>query len=512
MLKAGQGQQMSQKQSQQQRLSPQQIQYIKLLQLPTIALEERIKEELEMNPVLEEAEPEDQIEQPEELNPKDEWEEGNSEELEPVDQNEEIDWDEFMQNSDYEEGDYSGSYNGTSSSGSEEWRDLPNPYHESLLEELEQQVGLLDLDEEEKLIADQILGSLDEDGYFRREIEAVVDNIAFNHGVLTSEKKVEQVRKRIQRLDPPGIASKDLRDCLLIQLKLMNKNDTGRDNALIMLEQYWDLFEKKHFSKLKNKMGIDDDELKEAFDCVKGLDPKPGGSGNAVDDTKNYIEPDFEVTYQPKTDEKGNETGEGDFIISLNNQNVPPLRISKTYKDMWENLKDRKGSNPETKETKNFIKSKIESAQWFIDSIRQRQNTLMNTMRTIVALQEDFFKYGKGLKPMILKDIAERVNLDISTISRVVNGKYVQTNFGVYELKYFFSEGIETESGEEVSSTEVKNAVQNIVDNENKKKPMSDQAIADKLKEKGFKVARRTVSKYREQLNIPVARLRKQIV
>lgn len=497
------GQQMNQKQSQQQRLSPQQIQYIKLLQLPTVALEQRIKEELEVNPVLEEAERNDGIEESQE------WESENkeSDELEPVDQNEEIEWDEFMHNSDYEGSNYSGGGYG----GNESWRDLPNPYHETLLEELEHQVGLLDLDDDQKLIADQILGSLDHDGYFRREIEAVVDNIAFNKGTLTNKEEVEKVRKQIQRLDPPGIASRDLRDCLLIQLDMMNEGAEGRELAIEMLRDYWNLFEKKHFSKLKKKLNIGDEELKSAFDCVKGLDPKPGAVGNAVDDTQNYIEPDFEVYYQPaESSENGEE--EGDFVITLNNGNVPPLRISPRYKKMWDDLKKKKNKNKQAKETKNFIKNKIESAQWFIDSIRQRQNTLMNTMKTIVALQEDFFKHGEGLKPMILKDIAERVNLDISTISRVVNGKYVQTHFGVFELKYFFSEGLKKQNGEEVSSREVKNAVQEIVDNENKKKPLSDQAIVEKLKDSGYKVARRTVSKYRKKLNIPVARLRKQII
>ncbi|MDZ7682367.1 MAG: hypothetical protein U5J63_11810 [Fodinibius sp.] len=234
--------------------------------------------------------------------------------------------------------------------------------------------------------------------------------------------------------------------------------------------------------------------------------------GSAVDDTQNYIEPDFEVYYQPAERDKDGQEKEGDFVISLNNENVPPLRISPHYKEMWDDLKKKKTKSKQKKETKNFIKSKIESAQWFIDSIRQRQNTLMNTMKTIVALQEEFFKHGEGLKPMILKDIAERVNLDISTISRVVNGKYVQTHFGVFELKYFFSEGIETDSGEEVSSREVKNTVQEIVDNEDKQSPLSDQAIVKKLKKHGYKVARRTVSKYRKKLNIPVARLRKQIM
>lgn len=510
MLKTGQ--QMNQKQTQQQRLSPQQIQYIKLLQLPTIALEQRIKEELEMNPVLEEADNSDLTEQ-EERELADQWEEEErpeSDELDPVDKNEEVDWEEFMHNSDFDGSDYGGgSY---SSSGRDSWRDLPNPYHETQLEELENQVGLLDLNEEQKLIAAQILGSLDPDGYFRREPEAVVDNIAFNHGVLTSVEEVEKVRKMIQRLDPVGIASKDLSDCLLAQLEQMDGDDEIAEITTRMIRDYWKEFEKKHFSKLKKKLDVDDKKLKKAYEYIKSLDPKPGATGNEVDDTQNYIEPDFEVYYQPAENENGdNGEQEGDFVISLNNSNVPPLRISPRYKKMWDDLKKKKKASQETKETKSFIKSKIESAQWFIDSIRQRQNTLMNTMKTIVALQEDFFKHGEGLKPMILKDIAERVNLDISTISRVVNGKYVQTHFGVFELKYFFSEGLETESGEEVSSREVKSTLQEIVDNEDKQNPLSDQALAEKLKDKGYKIARRTISKYREQLNIPVARLRKQI-
>ncbi len=503
------GQQMNQKQSQQQRLSPQQIQYIKLLQLPTIALEQRIKEELEENPVLEEAEREDSLEELDQS----EWEaeESSEDELEPVDQNEEIDWEEFMNNTEYEGENYSGGSGYAGGGGDQTWRDLPNPYHESLLEELEQQVSLLNFDEEQKLIANQILGSLDQDGYFRREIEAVVDNIAFNEGTLTNKEEVEKVRKEIQRLDPIGIASRDLRDCLLVQLEMLGDDSEGRQIAIEMLRDYWELFEKKHFKKLKKKLNVADEQLKAAFDYIKGLDPKPGGGGNVVDDTQNYIEPDFEVYYQPAARDQNGQEREGDFVIQLNNGNVPPLRISPRYKEMWDDLKKKKKKSKQNKETKNFIKSKIESAQWFIDSIRQRQNTLMNTMQTIVALQENFFKHGEGLKPMILKDIADRVNLDISTISRVVNGKYVQTHFGVFELKYFFSEGLETVDGEEVSSREVKNAVQEIVDNEDKQKPLSDQAIADKLKSQGYKVARRTVSKYREKLNIPVARLRKQI-
>lgn len=501
MLKTGQY--LSQKQSLQQRLSPQQIQYIKLLQLPTIALEQRVKQEMEVNPVLEEA---DQFEDDFDEDQNSEWESADTsqkdDEVDPVDQNEEIDWEEFMHNTEYEGKTYS-----YGSSGNEDWRDLPNPYHETLLEELEQQVSLLDLNDDEKLIATQILGSLDEDGYFRREPEAVVDNIAFNHGVLTSVSQVEEVRKKIQRLEPVGIASSDLRDCLMAQLETMENHSAERELAMKIVRDEWEAFEKKHFDKLKSRLNADADHLKDAFDVIKGLDPKPGAVTNPDDDNQQYIEPDFEVYYEPS--EENEEDGE--FVISLNQRNVPPLRISPKYKEMWDQLKHKKNSTDKG-QAKSFIKDKIESAQWFIESILQRQNTLISTMKTIVALQEDFFKYGEGLKPMILKDIAERVNLDISTISRVVNGKYVQTNFGVYELKYFFSEGLETESGEEVSSREVKNTLEEIIANEDKSKPLSDDALAKKLKEKGYKVARRTVSKYREKLNIPVARLRKQIV
>ncbi|MEX2600408.1 MAG: RNA polymerase factor sigma-54 [Balneolaceae bacterium] len=505
MLK--QGQNLKQSQSLQQKLSPQQIQYIKLLQLPTIGLEQRIKEELELNPTLEEISPGEEQNLQEEM--ADPWEEesGSDEETDPVDQNDEIDWEELLENREYE-GNTPGNY---ASSGNEEWRDLPNPYHANLLEELEQQVLLLDLDETEILIADQILGSLDEDGYFRRDPEAVVDNIAFNHGALCSTEDVERVRRMIQTLEPAGIGSRDLQDCLLVQLEAMDRTDEIQRAAIVMVRDEWQAFERKHFDKLLNRLDLDEQTLKEVFDLVRGLDPRPGAVSNPEEDSQQYIDPDFEVYFEPGEGSDGDETG--NFVIRLNQRNVPALRISPNYKEMWDDLKKDESGKPNKSEAKarSFIKDKIESAQWFIESIRQRQNTLMRTMQTIVALQEEFFTYGEGLKPMILKDVAERVNLDISTISRVVNGKYVQTSFGVFELKYFFTEGLETESGEDVSSREVKNLLQDMIDGEDKTKPLSDQALTDRLIEKGFKVARRTVSKYREQLNIPVARLRRQI-
>jgi RNA polymerase sigma-54 factor len=505
MLKQGQNQRLSQKQSLQQKLSPQQIQYIRLLQLPAVGLEQRVKEEIEMNPVLEEAEPDEITENIEEIER--EWEEKQEEtadEPDPVDKNEEIDWDSFLHNTEYDGQSY-----GSSSTVNEEWRDMPNPYHESLLEELEKQVSLLDLDDAEKLIADQILGSLDSDGYFRRDLEAVVDNISFNQGVLTDEKTVDEVRKQIQRLEPVGIASRDLRDCLIVQIEMMDRDDELTDVTLRLLKDEWHAFERKHFSKLKTRLGVDDEVLKKSFDLIRGLDPRPGAITTQEEETSHIIEPDFEVYFNPGT---GDDEEAGEFVIRLNQKNIPPLKISPHYKEIWNDLKNKKKDDSNQADARSFIKGKIESAQWFIESIRQRQKTLITTMKTIVALQEDFFKYGDGLKPMILKDVADRVNLDISTISRVVNGKYVQTSFGVYELKYFFSEGLQTESGEEVSSHEVKNLLEEMIREEDKTDPFSDQELTDKLRERGYKVARRTVSKYREKLNLPVARLRKQIV
>lgn len=502
MLKTGQN--ISQKQSLQQKLSPQQIQFVKMLQLPSIALEQRVKEEMEMNPVLEEAESliEETV-----LDSEDEWsrtDEGDAKEskTDPVDQNNEIDWESFAQNTEYDGVNYSsGNYN-------EDWKDLPNPYYASFLEELEEQVNLLDLTEEELLIADQILGSLDEDGYFRRDINAVVDNIAFNHGILVDVGVVDRIRKKIQKLDPVGIASTDLRDCLICQVKHFDSVDYVKNNALKILDSEWDAFEKKHFEKLKNRLDLSDEDLKAAFDLIKGLNPRPGAISSPATEGQQYVEPDFEVYFEPDESESQNE---GEFIIKLNQRNSPPLRISSEYREMWENLKKNKDDG-ETGQAKKFIKEKLESAQWFIDSIRQRQNTLMKIMKMIVSLQSDFFKYGEGLKPMILKDIADRIEMDISTVSRVVNGKYVQTYYGVYELKYFFSEGLETESGEDVSSREVKNLLRAIIEEEDKSKPLSDKALTEILKRRGYKVARRTVSKYRENLQIPVARLRKQII
>ncbi len=491
------GQYLAQKQSLQQRLSPQQIQYIKLLQLPTLAFEQRVKEEMEENPVLDEGE--------------DEFAKADADtsfdengEAEPADADEDIDWDEYLH------GDERSSYKTGNYDPDEDWRDLPKPYHESLIENLENQVSLLDLNEREQLIADQIIGSIDADGYFRRDINSLIDSIAFNDQTLVTLEEVESVLHKIQHLDPVGIAARDLRECLMIQLEALPDEIYGKKAAYEILQQEWDAFEKKHFERIQNRLNITNDEIRAAYNCIQSLDPKPGISGEGLAEDNQYIEPDFEAYYEPSgSDEHLNGEEAGDFVITLNNRNYPQLYISPDYRNMWDELKHR--NTNEARKTRRFIKNKIESAQWFIDSIAQRQRTLMNVMRTIVALQEEFFKYGTGIRPMKLKDVADRINMDVSTISRVVNGKYVQTNFGVFELKYFFNEGVETESGEEVSNLEIKNALQDIIAHERKSQPYSDQRLVRELDKRGYTIARRTVSKYREQLNIPVARLRKQL-
>jgi len=340
----------------------------------------------------------------------------------------------------------------------------------------------------------------------------VVDDIMFNHGLDLDEDDVEDVLKIVQTLDPVGIGARDLQECLLLQLKNMPDAVDYRETAIEMIEDEYKSFTMKHFGKLKKKLNLSDEELKEVFELVQRLDPKPGEGEFTAQ--QNYITPDFNVRYV-----------DGEFIVTLNGRNAPDLRISSHYRKMLEKLSAQKKKKKEEEEkakakpegidddTRQFLKNKYESARWFINSINQRRHTMTKVMHAIIQIQEDFFKYGEGhLKPMILKDIAEIIDMDISTVSRVVNGKYVQTEFGVYELKYFFSEGLETESGEEISNKEVRAIIEGIVANEDKSKPLSDQKIANKLEERGFKIARRTVTKYREQLSIPVARLRKEIV
>ena len=489
---------LQQKQELQQKLSPQQIQYIKLLQLNTLDLEQRIKEELEENPLIEEGLDEEEQREEEEL---DATAEEMENELETEDE-EEFDVEDLLNSSD----DLYGYKANPNYSGDDEDRDRPMPSDRTLAERLKDQISFLNLSETDEIIAEQIIGSIDEDGYLRREVDSIIDDILFNHGVEIDEEDVERVLKQVQSLDPAGIAARDLQECLLIQLYRMNDDVDGRNTAIEMLEDHYKSFTMKHFGKLKKRLGVDDRELKSAFDLIQQrLDPKPG-EGEFSEQT-NYITPDFTVRWV-----------DGEFVITLNGRNAHNLHISRHYRRMLEKLRSQKKSDDEDEgdidqETRKFLKNKFDSARWFINSINQRRHTMSLVMDAIVQLQEDFFRYGKGnLKPMILQDVAEIIDMDISTVSRVVNGKYVQTEWGVFELKYFFSEGLETVDGGEVSNKEVKAELQRIVDNEDKTDPLSDQKLADRLEEKGFKIARRTVSKYRKHLGIPVARLRKEIV
>lgn len=506
--KQRQGQFQKQVQTQQQKLSPQQIQYIKMLQMSTQHIEQRIKEEMESNPALEDMDsgndPYEAEESPYELTDSSDGDSERTESDAPaVDDELDVDWDAF--HSDNSEG-YSSST--TWNPDVPDWMDIPAPYRETQLEKLEQQVLMLDLSEKEMLIADQILGSIDDDGYFRRELSSVADGIAFQQGIPVNPDEVLHVLQLIQRLDPPGIAARNLRECLEVQLQMLHPDTPGLTDAKAIIGGHWEEFEKKHFEKIIRKMGITDDAFREAYECLRMLDPKPGSFETAAADAGNFITPDFEVYYEPSADDQE----KGDFVITLNRRNLPDLVVSKSYEQMIADMARRREKNKEQKEAQLFLKSKIESAKWFIEMLYQRQQTLLAVMQTIVNIQETFFKSGKNIKPMILKDVADIVSLDVSTISRVVNGKYVQTPFGVFELRYFFNEGITTESGEEVSNLEVKNILAEMIENEPKANPLSDQKLTDLLKEKGFLVARRTVTKYREQLRIPTARLRKSIV
>ncbi|HET6567481.1 MAG TPA: RNA polymerase factor sigma-54 [Rhodothermales bacterium] len=501
---------LQQKQSLQQKLSPQQIQYIKLLQLPTLALEQRIKAEMEINPLLEEGAEEELEETANEEEAGDEEPEteeaqaAKEEETREEERKEEdYDWDEYLNSAE----DLYGYKARVDDSDDEDRREMPLPAGTSMAEHLYDQLAFLALDEPEQVIAEQIIGSIDDDGYLRRPIDSIIDDIIFNQGMIVSEMDVERVLKRVQQLDPVGIGSRSLQECLLVQLYSLPEDTPGVDAAIRMLEEAYKAFTMKHFEAIQKKLNVSGEELKEAFDIIQRLNPKPGEGEFSAQ--QNYITPDFSVQFV-----------ENEFVITLNGRNAPQLRISRQYVQMLQQLSDDKkrgrpaaSNNGIGTEAKVFLKNKMEAARWFINSINQRRHTMMKVMHAIVELQQDFFKYGEGhLRPMILKDIAERISMDISTVSRVVNGKYVQTEFGVYELKYFFSEGLSTESGEEISNKEVKAIIETIIAGEDKKRPLSDQKIAKMLEKRGFQIARRTVTKYREQLGVPVARLRKEIV
>ncbi len=469
-----------------QKLSPQQIQLMKLLQVPTMELDQRIKQEIEENPALEEGkeEVEDEFEQ-------EEYEE------ERADEERDFDIDEYI-------GDDEPTYKtSVSNKGKDEdEKAVPLSSGKSFQERLLNQLNLQQLTEKEALIATFLIGNLDDAGYIERELEAIVDDLAFSQNVMTTEAELEEVLEYVQKLDPPGIGARNLRECLILQMDRRLDGDITRYTALKILQNHFESFTKKHYKKIIQKMEISEDDLREAIDEIVRLNPKPGGSMRESSKSLQQIVPDFQVTEV-----------EGELQLSLNGRNAPELKVSKGYEKMLRNYSEGAKLQKKDKEAMTFVKQKLESAKWFIDAILQRQNTLLSTMTAIMNYQREYFLTGDDttLKPMILKDIAEIVDLDISTISRVANSKYVQTQYGTFSLKHFFSESLSTDSGEEVSTRKVKQILTEAIEDEEKRKPLTDEKLAKLLKDKGFNIARRTVAKYREQLNIPVARLRKEL-
>ena len=463
----------------QQKLSPQQIQMIKLLELPTVQLEQRIKQEIEDNIVLEE-------------------EERSAEDEEQPPQ--QISFDEYLREDD------TPSYKSRINNFSKDDKQRPVYLTEgrSLQEYLVEQLGYRNLPERDLRLAVYLIGSIDEDGYLRRDLESVADDIAFTMGLETTAEELERLLGIIHELEPAGIGARDLRECLLLQMAQMPVNTRPRRLARKILTSYFDEFVKKHYEKLMARLQISEDDFRDAIAEIRHLSPKPGNLyAEGGTDTTPYIIPDFILDYQ-----------DGRFSLSLNSYNVPEVRVNRRYMEMIREMVGSDGRVREKdKEAIQFVKNKIDSAKWFISAIKQRHDTLMRTMQTILDYQQEYFKDGdkSKLRPMILKDIADRTGLDVSTISRVVNSKYVQTQFGIILLKSLFSEAMQTDSGEEVSSYEIKNILQQCIDEEDKRRPLTDETLMDILNSKGYRIARRTVAKYREMLGIPVARLRKQI-
>lgn len=477
-------------QSLQQKLSPQQIQFIKLLQVPTAELEARIEEELEVNPALEEGTEEERTEDSN-TETENEFEETSGSE-------DEIDIKDYLQDDDYS------GYKMQGDGDDDEDREMPMPTTSTLHEQLMNQLDFLGLNENQYAIGKQLIGSIESDGYIRRDLDAIVNDLAFAQGIDTTVEETEAVLKKIQTFDPPGIAARNLQECLLLQLDRMdNGHDIDVAVAKKIIAECFEEFTKKHYQKIQKKLDTEDEEfVRDAIELIVRLNPKPGG-GSGVTMAKNqYIIPDFILT-----------NNNGKLELALNSRNAPELRISRSYTDMFKAYDKSDKKDKKLKEAVSFVKQKLDSAKWFIDAIKQRQQTLLRTMRAIVDFQFDYFLEGDEtkLKPMILKDIATMINMDISTVSRVASSKAVQTDFGIFPLKHFFSEGIATDSGEEVSSREVKQIIKDIIESEDKDKPYSDDKLEKILNDKGYNIARRTVAKYREQLNIPVARLRKEM-
>lgn len=484
-----------------QKLSPQQIQLMKLLQVPTANLEERIKEELEENPALEVDDEGHDDEFDTEM--QDDYDGANDTEAEmdgSADDYDSVDISDYVMDDDGEIADYK--MKDDNYPEMDDQKVIPIKVETSFYDLLLDQLGMLELDERNLKIAEQVVGSLDDDGYLRRELASIADDLAFRQGMSVEEKEIEAIIQQIQQFDPPGICARDLQECLLVQLRRKLTEGKSVELAVQVLSKYFDEFTKKHYEKIQRSLNLNDDQLKEVINQIIKLNPKPGGHVGEINKAESYIVPDFFVL-----------NSNGKLELTLNAKNAPDLRISEGYRDMLKDYEKGSKKDKRQKEAVLFIKQKIDSAKWFIDMIKQRQETLINTMSAIMSHQQEFFLTGDEttMKPMILKDIAELTGLDISTVSRVANSKFVQTEFGTYRLKYFFSESLSTESGEEVSTREVKKILSDMIVAEDKHKPLSDEVLTDMLQDKGYNIARRTVAKYREQLNLPVARLRKEL-
>ena len=505
-------QRLTQVQRQELKLSPQQIQLMKLLQLPLIELEQRIKEEIESNPALEDNMSSDDNEPmnegEENLGDNDGYEEGDNGENDDynddeirINKEDEFDLNDYLPEED--EYDYAYKSHVNNRSQDDEDRQMPITHEDSFQDYLIQQLGYHDLTEEEELIGKYIIGNLDDNGYLSRPIPNLVDDLLFTMNLETTEEEVKKVLKVVQQFDPPGIGATNLQECLLIQIERLQEENPYNDYRLCadIIKNCFEEFTKKHYDKIAKRTGASNRQLKAALDEILKLNPKPGDSSSSSARISYYITPDFFISIK-----------DGHLELSLDGRNNPDLKVNKQYVKMLEDFSKSKESKT-MQEAAQFVRQKIDGAKWFIDAIRQRQHTLYITMKAIMDMQEEYFLTGDEtkLKPMILKDIAEKVNLDISTVSRVANSKYVQTPYGTHLLKTFFSEGITNEEGEEVSTREIKKILQDCVEEEDKSKPMTDEELMAVLKEKGYPIARRTVAKYREQLGIPVARLRKEL-
>ncbi|WP_299287331.1 RNA polymerase factor sigma-54 [uncultured Mucilaginibacter sp.] len=481
-----------------QKLSPQQIQFIKLLQVPTVSLDARIKEELEENPALEDLSLANMTEPVEEYPDRDPDDDNFNKEESSGEDFDEFNIDEYLQEDNLN--DY-GSRFDQNGDDEEERKEMPIAIQSSFFEKLQNQLDLLPLSDKDFRVCQQIIGSLDDDGYLRRPIMSITDDLAFSQNIMAEDEEVEDMLKVIQSFDPAGVGARDLQECLLIQLRRKDTNIPVIRKAIQVVEHYLDEFTRKHYDKLEKSLNLHDDELKEIVAEILKLNPKPGDS-NEINTKQMQVIPDFHIR-----------NSDGVLILTLNAKNAPELRVSRSYQDMFQHYDKSAQKDKKLKEAVQFVKQKLDSAKWFIDAIKQRQQTLLKTMNAIMHYQYDFFLTGdeKNLRPMILKDIADKIGMDISTVSRVANSKYVQTEHGTYLLKSFFSEAIQTESGEEVSNKEVKKILEENIAKEDKLHPLADEKLTEILKDAGYNIARRTVAKYREQMNIPVARLRKEL-